>query len=77
MEIVQWLTKKNIPCEVELASDEMDRWESGVKCSEMAQVHITYAKLKDQNTCYHHYITRTAQPIPELMLKNLQINAAQ
>ena len=43
MKEVRWLTEKELhpglagKCEAELASDEMDQWESGIKCSKMAE----------------------------------------
>ena len=72
MNEVRWLTEQELhpglagQCEAELASDEMDKWESGVKCSAKAQVQITFNSGKIQRTCHHHYITRTAFPDREI-----------
>ena len=60
MQNVQWLTQSNLPCEATLASDEMAQWTPDVPCESMAEVHITYHKLRAINSCHHHYITRTA-----------------
>ena len=62
MQNVQWLTQSNLPCGATLASDEMAQWTPDVPCESMAKVHITYHKLRAINSCYHHYITRTAFP---------------
>ena len=62
MKEVRWLAEVNTQCEAELASDEMDQWKSGIKCSKMAQVQIIFNSGMFQRTCHHHYITRTAFP---------------
>ena len=68
----RWLTEKELhpglagKCEAELASDEMDQWESGIKCSKVAQVQITFNSGMIQRTCQHHYVTRTAFPDREI-----------
>ena len=72
MKEVRWLTEKELhpglagKCDAELASDEMDQWELGIKCSKMAEVHITFNSGNEQRTCHHHYITRTAFPDREI-----------
>ena len=60
MKHVQWLTQSNIPCDATLASDEMAQWTPDIPCDSMAKVSITFHKLRAINSCYHHYITRTA-----------------
>ena len=72
MKEVRWLRYFEIhpglagKCVAELASDEMDKWESGHKCQEKAQVEITFNSGKIQRTCHHHYVTRTAFPDREI-----------
>jgi len=62
MRKVKRLAQSNIPCQATLASDEMAQWTPDVPCSDMADVRVTYHNLRDINSCYHHYITRTAFP---------------
>ena len=62
MNTVHWLKYQVAPCEATLASDEMETWKPDEPCNNVAELHITYNNLQAQNTCYHHYITRTAFP---------------
>ena len=62
MNTVHWLKYQVAPCEATLASDEMETWKPDQHCNNVAELHITYNNLQAQNTCYHHYITRTAFP---------------
>ena len=72
MKEVRWLRYFEIhpglagECDALLASDESDQWESGIKCSERAQVNVTFNSGYEQRTCHHHYIIWTAFPDREI-----------
>lgn len=62
MKDVIWLKEPNDPCEAFLGSDETLNPEDNVLCSALAEVNIIYNSGLKAIHCWHHYITRTANP---------------